>query len=77
MSTVSTRHFDPVDLQQLRRLGRLPSYQRVRLMLDARELAAGLIRGRLIRRYPNLSPIDINLKLLEEISVGNRTHSRS
>jgi hypothetical protein len=36
-------------------------------MLDARELAVGLIRGRLRQRYPRLSSREINLKVLEEL----------
>jgi phage terminase Nu1 subunit (DNA packaging protein) len=65
--------FDPVDLEHMRRLGRLSPAQRIRAMLDARELAVGLIRGRLRRRYPRLSPREINLKVLEEIERAQRT----
>jgi len=42
-------NFDPPDLEHLRRLARLPPGQRIHAMLDARELAVGLIRGRLRR----------------------------
>jgi len=63
--------FDPVDRQQLILLGSLPASRRVRIMLDARELAVGLIRGRLRRQYPSSSDVEINLKLLEEL---NRDH---
>jgi hypothetical protein len=63
-----TYRFDPVDLEQMQLLGRLPPYRRGRVMLDARELAVGLIRGRLRRRYPHLSHRAINLKVLEEVS---------
>ena len=34
-------------------------------MLDARERAVGLIRGRLHRPYPDLYPRELNLKVLE------------
>jgi translation initiation factor IF-1 len=60
-------HFDPVDLDQMRLLGKLSPGQRIRVMLDARELMVGLIRGRLRRRYPHLSPRDLNVKVLEEL----------
>ena len=60
MDTI-TYHFDPVDLEQMRWLGRLSPGQRIRVMLEARELAVGLIRGRLHRQYPYLSPREINL----------------
>jgi len=59
--------FDPVDVEQLRLLSRLPPGRRLQVMLDARELAVGLIRGRLRRQYPDLSPRELNLKVLEEI----------
>jgi hypothetical protein len=68
--------FDPVDLAQMRLLARLSPAQRLRTMLDARELAVGLIRGRLGRRYPTLSPREINLKLLEELARAQRVRPR-
>jgi hypothetical protein len=74
---ISDYRFDPVDLEQMRLLGRLPTHRRVRVMLDARELAVGLIRGRLRRRYPEMPLSAINLKLLEEISRAGRTRPRS
>jgi hypothetical protein len=43
--------FGPVDIEQMRLLGQLPSGSRIQVMLDARELAVGLIRGRLRRRH--------------------------
>lgn len=69
--------FDPIDRVQMRLIGRLPPAKRVRLMLDARELAVGLIRGRLRRQHPDLSPEEINLKLLEELARAHRTPPRS
>ncbi len=60
-------HFDPIDREQVRLLASLPPGRRVRIMLDARELAVGLIRGRLRRQYPHLSPQAINMKVLEEV----------
>ncbi len=60
--------FDPVDWEQVRLIARLTPAQRLRLMLDARALAVALIRARLKRRYPSLSPREINLKLVEEVS---------
>lgn len=59
--------FDPVDEQQLRLSARLTPGQRIQRMLDARELAVGLIRGRLRSRYPDLPSRELNLKVLEEI----------
>lgn len=69
----ASSNFQP-DPDQVKLLADLPAAQRIRVMLEARELAVGLIRGRLRRRYPELSLSDLNLKVLEEISnAGQRT----
>ncbi len=60
-------HFEPIDVTHVRLTGQLSSGQRLQRMLDARELAVGLIRGRLRRQHPHLSPNELNLKVLEEI----------
>ncbi len=70
---MTTYRFDPVDLEHMRLRGRLTPGQRIQAMLDARELAVGLIRGRLRKRYPDLSARQINLKVLEEIARARRT----
>ena len=64
----ATDEFYPIDLEQMRRWGRLPRHKRVRAMLDARELVLGLIRGRLHRRFPDLSPSELNMKVLREVT---------
>jgi hypothetical protein len=66
--------FDPVDVGQVRLLSRLPPGRRIQVLLDARELAVGLIRGRLRRQHPSLSLRELNLKVLEEIDRVGRTH---
>ncbi len=60
--------FDPVDITQIRLLAQMTPGRRVWLMLEAREVATGLIRGRLRRQHPGLSTEEINLKLLEEVT---------
>ncbi len=55
-------------LEQIKLLAKIPPHKRVRAMLDARELAVGLIRGRLRRKYPNMSINMLNLKVLEELA---------
>ena len=67
MEKNAPHRFDPIDVEQMRLSARLTPGQRIQRMLDARELAVGLIRGRLRRRYPNLSSRELNLKVLEEI----------
>ncbi len=68
--------FDSIDLLQMRLLLQLPAHKRIRLMLEARELAVGLIRGRLRQRYPDLSSSEIGLKVLEETTRGEPTFPR-
>jgi len=69
---MATYRFDPIDVEQFRLLRELPAGWRIHVMLDARELAVGLIRGRLRRQYPDLSLRELNLKLLEEIDRVKR-----
>lgn len=71
---MTVHRFDPVDKQQMRLLGRLTPGGRIQAMLDARELAVGLIRGRLRRQYPNLSIDALNWKVLEELQRASRTN---
>lgn len=68
--------YDPVDMERLQQIARLSPANRIRLMLNARELAVGLIRGRLRRHYSDLSAVELNLKLLEELEYAE-TRSRS
>jgi hypothetical protein len=70
---MQTYRFDPVDLDLMHLRGRLSPGQRLQAMLDARELAVGLMRGRLRRQYPDLSPREINLKVLDEIARVQQT----
>ena len=65
--------FDPIDLDLVRLRSQLSPGQRLQALLDARELAVGLIRGRLHRQYPDLSPRELNLKVLEEIARVKQT----
>ena len=73
---IAVYHFDPVDIERLRQIAQLTPGGRIRLMLNARELAVGMIRGRLRRSYPDLSTAEINLKLLEELERADKTRSR-
>ena len=72
-----TYRFDPIDEEALRLSARLTPGQRIQRMLDAREFAVGLIRGRLRRRYPDLPPRELNLKVLEEIERAREAFRRS
>lgn len=72
MQTTSSQ-YDPVDLNHLGMMGRLGAGKRVLAMMDAHELICGLIRGRLRRRHPDLSPAEMSSMLLQEIARGNFT----
>jgi hypothetical protein len=76
MKKSMTQRFDRLDTEQLLRSLHLTAGQRIQRMLDARELAVGLIRGRLRRRYPDLPARELNLKVLEEVERGQRTPRR-
>ena len=76
MPHLKSYRFDPIDIEQIRLLSKLTPGQRIQRLLDARELAVGLIRGRLRRRYPHLSTREINLKVLEELARADRKNSR-
>lgn len=61
---------EPIDWAEYERWARLSPGQRILTMLDAHRLAFGLIRGRLRRRYPNLSDAEITKKLWAELERG-------
>ena len=67
---MTERIFRPhtVDHEQLKLLLALPAPKRVRVMLDARDLAVGMIRGRIRKSYPHLTINMLNLKVLEELA---------
>ena len=66
------RRFAPIDVVQMRLLLRLSPGQRIQVLLDAHELAMGLIRGRLRRQFPALALREINIKVLEEVARAQR-----
>ena len=59
----------------MRLLGELSPGRRIQVMLDARELAVGLIRGRLRLQYPDLRLRELNLMVLEEMARAQQTSS--
>ena len=65
-----------IDLEAVRLTSHLSVGQRVQRLLDGREMATGLMRGRLRRLHPDLSPADLNLKLLEVLEGARNASSR-
>jgi hypothetical protein len=72
MQNANSPRFDPVDQQQVLLLSKLPPEKRLRLMLEARQLALGLVRGRLRQQFPQLSDAQLNLKALEALGHAPR-----
>ena len=56
--------FDPVNIDLMIVCSHLLPSQQIQALLDTRELAVSLIRGRLREQYPDLTPSEINLRLL-------------
>lgn len=69
--------FDPLDHEFMRLRGRLSPGARLQAMLAVREWVVGAMRSRLRSRYPDLSPQEINLKMLEELERAERRQTRS
>ena len=67
MAANTRPRFDPVDREAMLLTARLSVGQRVPRLLDPREVAVGLIRGRLRGTYPGLSLVELNMKVLEEL----------
>lgn len=65
-----TFHFepDPVDWQQLELLAQLSPAQRLLAMMAASEFALAGIRGAFRRRYPELSPGELNMRVLAYVT---------
>jgi hypothetical protein len=64
--------FDPVEGEQLWLAAQLTPGQRIQRLLDGRELAVGLIRGRLRRQYPDMPSRELNLRVLKELERAQR-----
>ena len=69
--------FDPIDHELMRVRGRLSPGARLQAMLAVREWVVSAMRSRLRLRYPDLSPEEINLKVLEELERAERRQTRS
>jgi hypothetical protein len=77
MDTEPKYRFEPVDHNLMRIRGQLTPGERLLAMLAAREWVVSAHRARLQRQYPDVSPEEINLKMLEEIERADRRQSRS
>jgi predicted DNA-binding transcriptional regulator YafY len=62
------RRLGPVDWAQMEALGRVAPGRRVRTMLEAGRLIRSQVRARLRRQWPQLSPSQQALQLIQELS---------
>lgn len=76
MAATTKYRFDPLDHRYMRLRGQLSPGERLQAMLAAREWIVSAMRDRLTRRYPDLSPEEINLKVLEEIDRAEQRQAR-
>ena len=65
-----------VDWEQLERSWRLSPSERVERLRHARELALGLIRGRVAQDHPDLAWNELNLKVIEEVERAKKLTRR-
>lgn len=77
MDAPPEHRFDPVDHSFMRLRGRLSMGERLQAMLAAREWVFAAHRARVQRQHPELSPEEVNLRVLEEIERAERRRPRS
>lgn len=61
--------FDPIDKAELAHWMNFSNGGRIQAMLNARQLAFGLIRGQLRLLYPAIDDRELTLKLFEELEI--------
>ncbi len=59
---------DPVDPVQLRLTAKLSPGQRILAGMQAQAFAMACVRGTFRRRFPDLSPAELNLKVLAHLT---------
>jgi hypothetical protein len=69
--------FPPIDKEKLLAYSKMTVGERIEAMLEEREKIVEVIRVRLRQEYPDLSPREINLKLLEEIERMKEAEDRA
>jgi hypothetical protein len=72
----SRYRFDQIDHRSMRIRGQLTPGERLQAMMAAREWVFSAMRSRITRRYPTLTPEEINLKVLEELDHAERRAAR-
>jgi len=55
---------DPIDIQQLQLLGRMPPSRRVQAMLATENWIRAGLRGTFAKRFPGMSQRELNLRVL-------------
>jgi hypothetical protein len=60
--------FDPIDRVQMELLAKLPPGKRIIPMLQATEMVRAGLRAAFMKKFPDLSRSEINMKILEYIT---------
>ncbi len=63
------RGLDPVDWVQLRLTAQLSPPERILAGLRAQAFAMAMLRGTFARRFPDLSECELNMKVLEYLTL--------
>jgi hypothetical protein len=77
METERQYHFPPLDKEKVLARSKITVGERLEAMLEEREKIVEAIRIRLRQEYPDLSPREINLKMLEEIERMKEAEDRA
>jgi len=64
---------DPIDWVQLRLTARLSPGQRILAAMQAQAFAVASLRGTFRRRFPELSPAELNMKVLAYLTPVKMT----
>ena len=68
------RGLDPVDWVQLELIARLPPEDRILPGMRAQELARAMVRGALMERFPELTPSEVNMRVLAHFTMVRMDH---
>jgi hypothetical protein len=66
--------FGPIDRVQMELLAKLPPGKRIIPMLQATEMVRAGLRAAFQKKFPDLSPPEINMKILEYMTYMDKSY---
>ena len=66
--------FDPIDRLQMELLAKLPPGKRIIPMLQATEMVRAGLRAAFVKKFPELSRSEINMKILEYMTYMDKRY---